>query len=39
VLGEQFLQVRLDAVLDQPRVGAEIVTAVVLDALDGALSS
>lgn len=35
VLGEQRLQVRFDAVLDQPRVHAEIVAGVVFDLLDG----
>ena len=35
VLGQQLLQVRLDAVLDQPGVHAELVAGVVLDFLDG----
>jgi hypothetical protein len=34
VLGEQLLQVRLDAVLDQPGVDAELVGAVVVHLVD-----
>ena len=34
VLGEEPLQVRLDAVLDQPRVDAELVRAVVVHLVD-----
>ncbi len=35
MLGQQRLQVRLDAVLHQSRVHAELVAGVVLDVLDG----
>ena len=35
VLGEQRLQMGLDAVLDQPGVDAQLVAGVVLDVLDG----
>ena len=35
VLGQQFLQMRLDAILDQSGVDAEFMAGVVLDLLDG----
>ena len=35
VFGQQRLQVGLDAVLDQPRVNAEVVARVVLDVFHG----